>query len=268
MNKSALTFIKIGGSLITDKAQAFSLNQEALELVVQEIKAAQDYPGQIILGHGSGSFGHVAARKYQTQKGLINEHSSRGIVEVAQAAAELHQLVMKELLSVGVKALSFPPHAFMFSQDNQLESLYLDSLKKALSLDLLPVVYGDQMLDQATGCTIFSTEKVLTSLALTLQSQGYEIKQIIQCGQTNGVYDQAGRTIPLITPDNFTQYRATIVGSEEVDVTGGMLHKVKQSLELAEQGIESLIIDGIEYGSLSQAIAGKEVVGTKIRVSK
>lgn len=267
MNKPALTFIKIGGSLITHKSQAFSLNQKALELIVREIKTAQDHPGKIILGHGSGSFGHVAAEKYQTQKGVINKDSYQGIVEVAQAAAELHQLVMKELLSVGVKALSFPPHAFMMSQNNQLDSLYVDSLEKALTLDLLPVVYGDQMLDRVTGCTIFSTEEVLSSLALTLQDQGYEIKQMIQCGQTNGVYDQDGQTIPLITPDNFAQYQTSIAGSEEVDVTGGMLHKVKQSLELAEQGIESLIIDGIEHGSLSQAIAGKVVVGTKIKAN-
>ncbi len=266
MNQSALTFIKIGGSLITHKDRAYSVNQEALELVVQEIKKAQDYPAKIILGHGSGSYGHVAAQKYQTQKGILNEESYWGIAEVAQAASELHQLVMRELLEFGVRAFSFPPHAFLTSRDHQLDSLYLDSLKKALEIDLLPVVYGDQILDRAVGCTIFSTEQVLTSLALALKKQGYEIKQMIQCGQTNGVYDEAGQTIPLITPKNFSEYQKSIADSAEVDVTGGMLHKVKQSLALAEQGIESLIIDGIEHGSLSQAIAGKEVVGTKIKV--
>ena len=43
-----------------------------------------------------------------------------------------------------------------------------------------------------------------------------------------------------------------------------MLHKVEETLALAKQGISGLIIDGIEYGSLSQAVAGKSVLGTRV----
>jgi isopentenyl phosphate kinase len=46
-----------------------------------------------------------------------------------------------------------------------------------------------------------------------------------------------------------------------------MIHKVEETLELAKQGIPGMIIDGIEQGSLAEAIMGKEVVGTKVELA-
>jgi len=133
-----------------------------------------------------------------------------------------------------------------------------------LDLGLLPVVYGDQVLDEMRGCTIFSTEKVLGFIGLELQKRGYTVATIVYCGQTKGVYDRDGNTIPLINSDTFHQYSAVLSGSAGVDVTGGMLHKVEESLKLAQQGIPGLIIDGIESGCLSRAVMGEVVVGTRI----
>jgi isopentenyl phosphate kinase len=152
----------------------------------------------------------------------------------------------------------------MVARDHQLQSIYTDSLEKSLDLGLLPVVYGDQMLDMKAGCTVFSTEKVLGYLGLALQQKGYFVERIIHCGQTNGVYDADGVTIPEINSENFGHYRSVLTGSNGVDVTGGMLHKVSETLGLAEAGIPGLIIDGIEHGSLSEAIAGRPVLGTAI----
>jgi isopentenyl phosphate kinase len=152
----------------------------------------------------------------------------------------------------------------MIADNHHLRSLCSDSIEEALRLGLLPVLYGDQILDASVGCTVFSTEKVLGYLALHLKQKGYIIERIIHCGQTNGVYDADGNTIERITPENFNTYKAVLMGSNGTDVTGGMLHKVEETLALAKQGIPGLIIDGIENGSLSKAIAGKTVLGTRV----
>ncbi len=257
-------FIKIGGSLITDKTKPYTLNERALDIICREIKRAQGLGKQLVVGHGAGSFGHVPAKKYQTHKGVINNDSLQGLVEVADVAGQLNRIVVKKLIEKGVRAVSISPLSIMVSDNFVLKSLNTDSLEQLLRLDLMPVVYGDVILDTGAGCTIFSTEKVLGYLALHLKKKGYEIERIIHCGQTNGVYDSGGNTIGLITPKTFSTYQAAVTGSHGTDVTGGMEHKVEESLVLAKAGIPGLIIDGIEQGTLSQAVAGESVLGTRV----
>lgn len=259
-----LIFIKIGGSLITDKNKPFSIKEKTLETIAKEIKKAMSLGKQIILGHGAGSFAHVPAKKYQTHKGILNEASYEGIAQVADVACQLNRIVVKQLLEVGVNAVSMSPLTMMTANNFDLSQIFTHSLEEVLALGLLPVVYGDQIIDESKGCTIFSTEKVLGYLALELKKKGYQIERIIHCGQTNGVYDEDGQTIPLINSQNFAQYKQALGGSGGVDVTGGMIHKVEETLALAQEGIPGLIIDGVEHGSLSEAVANHPVLGTKI----
>ncbi len=265
MNKSTpLVFVKIGGSLITDKTKPYFLKKEALAIICDEIKRASALGKTLIIGHGAGSFAHVPAKKYQTHKGIINEESYRGIAEVADVAAQLNRIVVKALLAKGVNAVSVSPLSTIIAKNHELQSFCTGSIEELLRLGLLPVLYGDQILDTQLGCTIYSTEKTLGYLAIILKKKGYIIERIIHCGQTNGVYDADGKTIPLITPSTFENIRNVLGASGGVDVTGGMIHKVEETLALAKQGIPGLIIDGIEHGSLSKAIAGERVLGTRI----
>lgn len=259
-----LIFIKIGGSLITDKTKPYILNERALDTICDEIKRAQGLGKQLIVGHGAGSFGHVPAKKYQTHKGIINKESLRGLAEVADVAAQLNRIVVKKLLEKRVNAVSVSPLSIILSENFQPKSLATESIEELVRLGLLPVVYGDVILDTKAGCTIFSTEKVLGYLALRLKQKRYTIERIIHCGQTNGVYDADGKTILVITPENIGIYRSVLSGSRGTDVTGGMEHKVEETLMLAQSGIPGLIIDGIEHGTLSKAVAGKNVLGTRV----
>ena len=84
-------------------------------------------------------------------------------------------------------------------------------------------------------------------------------------GNTDGVYDERGNTIDKITPKNFAEVKKVLGGSKSIDVTGGMLHKVEESLNLAKKlNIKTLIINGNMENSLLKAILGKEVVSTII----
>lgn len=263
MNKPII-LVKIGGSLITDKNKPFTVKERALDIIASEIKKASQMSKTLIIGHGAGSFGHVPAKKYQTHLGLLNEQSREGIVEVAAVARALNTIVMDKIREKGSLAVAVSPLSMMTAKNFELGSMYTESLEQLLKLDMIPVLHGDQVLDTEKGCTIFSTEKVLGYLALHLKDKGYEVERIIHCGQTNGVYDVDGNTIPLINTANFDQYKSAVGDSGGVDVTGGMMHKVEETLSLAKQGIPGLIIDGIENGSLSEAISGKEVLGTKV----
>ena len=70
--KSKLVFLKLGGSLITVKDQPHTPRLDVIERLAQEIAAARSAdPGlQILLGHGSGSYGHVPASQFHTRQGV------------------------------------------------------------------------------------------------------------------------------------------------------------------------------------------------------
>jgi undecaprenyl diphosphate synthase len=265
--KKPIVLVKIGGSLITDKTKPFSLKKKALTIIAQEVKASLASGTQLVVGHGAGSFAHVPAKKYGTKDGFTDGSGLYGAAEVADTAAQLNRIVVAALLKAGVPAFTISPSAIMGAENQELSWLDTRSVEHTLMQGFLPVLYGDVVLDSGQGATIFSTERVLGYMGLALKEKGYQVKQVIHCGQTNGVYDAQGQTIELITPKTIKKHLRTLTGSHGADVTGGMIHKVEETLNLAEQGIPGLIIDGIEHGSLSAAIRGEPVVGTRVEAA-
>lgn len=261
-----LILIKLGGSLITDKNKPFTQNQEVTRRVCQEIHQAKTKTDiKFLVGHGGGSYPHTPASKFQTHLGIINGRSLRGIAEVQDAASRLNRIVVKEFLKAGENAISISPSSCMLTKDGFVKEGYLRTIFKFLDFGLLPVIYGDVVLDTKKGCAILSTERILNFLAKNSPKFSYKVIKIIHTGDTNGVYDHKGKTISVITPDSFKEFQRAIRASGATDVTGGMLHKVKESLEIAQLGISSLIINGKTPGNLNKAILGKEVKGSLIR---
>lgn len=261
-----LVLVKLGGSLITDKKKPFTERKETIKRLAAEIHTVRKRMGvHLVIGHGGGSYPHVPAKKYKTANGVANKRSLRGIAEVQDAAARLNRIITHELIGAGEDAVSLSPSSFMIANDGRVQRAFFEPLLKLLELNMLPVVYGDVVLDRKMGCCILSTEKILNFLAAELKGK-YKIEKIIHCGITDGVYDRAGKVIPLITPKNFKKIKLQIGESEGIDVTGGMLHKVEESLKTALKfEIETVIINGSISGQLKKAILGEKVQGTMIK---
>lgn len=260
-----LILIKLGGSLITDKKRSFHAKESVIRRLAKEIKEAKkSISGKIIVGHGSGSFGHIVAAKYQTQKGIINKKSVLGAAFVEDVAVQLNRIVIKNFLKAGLPVFSFSSGSFIIAKDQKPEKFFLKAVLQGLHLGFVPVVYGDVVLDLKRGFGIFSTEKVLNILASNLKKH-FKALRIIHCGDTDGVYDEKGRTIPLITKDSFSKFKKAIGVSKTIDVTGGMLHKVEESVKLVEKiGVESVIMNGNVPDGLKQVLLGKKKKGITI----
>ncbi|MCJ7805625.1 isopentenyl phosphate kinase [Patescibacteria group bacterium] len=260
-----LTIVKLGGSLITDKNRPLVSREAVIKRLAEEIKSAsKNYKGKLVIGHGSGSFGHASAAKYQTQKGIVNRNSIKGVSEVADVASQITKIVIKQLRKAGIPAVAFAPGSFIVSSGQKLQEFFIEPIKEALGCGVAPLVYGDVVFDKKQGFCIFSTEKVIGVIVGELHNK-YKIEQIIYCGITDGVYDEDGETIPLINSKTFGAFKKAIGVSGATDVTGGMIHKVQESLELAKKyKTRVLIINGIKPGNLKKAILSKKVAGTKI----
>lgn len=261
-----LYFLKLGGSLITDKMQPFTARMDALNRLASEIASAlQKRSGlRLVLGHGSGSYGHVAASRYGTRSGVRTEPEWQGFVEVWREAAALNRLVMDTLASAGLPALAFAPSACVSSRDGVVESWNLAPLSAALSVGLLPVVYGDVVFDSERGGTILSTEDLFRHLAEQLRP-----RRILLAGLEQGVwadFPACQQLLAEISASSSLAAQAVVGGSQATDVTGGMLTKVQQSLALVQSipGLEVHIFTGEKAANVENALLGTRL-GTCVK---
>jgi isopentenyl phosphate kinase len=261
MKHNELLLIKLGGSVITDKKKPFTERRGVIGRLGREIMDSfKKFKGNIIIVHGQGSFAHIPASKYKTQKGIINKQSFRGLSEVADAAIEINRIVMDVFLKIGLKAISFAPASIIVSKNEKPYSVFIEPLKRSLELGFIPVLYGDIVFDiRKRGFCIYSGEKIIGALVKKLYKY-YKKVRIIYCADSDGVYDEKGKTIPLINRKVIKKISGLVKASDSVDVTGGMLHKVKESLEVAgKYKITTYIINGLRRNNLFNIVTGNKL---------
>jgi isopentenyl phosphate kinase len=252
----AITLVKLGGSLITDKRVESAYRAEVAQRIADEVAAvwhsSEDQPMRLIIGHGSGSFGHFAAKRYHTMQGVHTPEQWRGFAEVAAAAADLNTRFTETLRAAGLPILRFQPSASLRCQNGKIVGMALAPIEQALQHGLIPLIYGDVAFDEVLGGTIASTETIFTYLV-----QQLNVVRVILAGEVEGVYGDQQQVIPEITPANFEQYQDFLGGSEGTDVTGGMLTKVSDMLALVKQfpRLHAHIIDGLAPGVLQDVLS-------------
>jgi len=271
MVESGLVFVKLGGSLITDKTRPETPRHDVIARLADEVrqalKARPDLP--LLLGHGSGSFGHWQASRYGTRNGVRGREGWMGFAQVAASAARLNRIVTDILLDAGLPILGIRPSASAHCRDGVLVRLETALIRRALEQKLIPLVHGDVALDAVRGGTIVSTEELMVYLTAELKP-----RRILLLGETRGVLSsQAGShgpqdvIIPYITPQNIATVAKSLGGSRGPDVTGGMVSKVHQMLDLVQQslGLQVHIFTGLEPGLLTRVLLEPDLaVGTRI----
>jgi len=253
-----LIFVKLGGSLITDKSRPYTARYDVIKRLCSEIHEAKKQKRfSILVGHGGGSFPHVSAKKYETHKGVISEKSWEGFAKVQDDASRLNRIVVSSLIGAGENAISIQPSASCIARNDRITEWYTKTIEVALYRGLIPVPYGDACLDEAKGCCIISTEEILRFLAKKLKPQ-----KIVMAGKTDGVLDSEGNVIKEITRKNFGEIKKSLLSSDGfADVTGGMVQKVEKAMEM---GVDVEIINGLKPGILKRSLLGEKGLGTVI----
>lgn len=256
--------LKLGGSLITEKGSPQTARREVIQRVAGEIREALDETPEfsLVVGHGSGSFGHPTASEYNIQEGLAGSNNWWGYAETAVIAARLNRLVIDALLDQGVPALPLQPSASALCHDGELVHLEIAPLEEALERKLVPVVYGDVSFDVVRGSAIISTEQIFAYLAPYLKPA-----RAILAGHVEGVFtsdplrDTGTRLVKDISVSALADMESMLAGSPETDVTGGMLSKVQIMSRLiqAQPTLEVRIISGEREGLIKKALKQSEI---------
>ena len=260
-----LTLLKLGGSLITDKSRPRTARTKMIQRLAEEISAALPKMDELLLvGHGSGSFGHVAAAKAGIGSGLVEESQRSGISSVQLDAAQLHLRVIEALGKSGALPFSISPSSSFITSAGRITTMATEPITRALDMGMLPVIYGDIVADRRWRAAILSTETLLLELTQRLRRRMFRIRRIIWLGETPGLLDADGKTIPKVTPVNFDETRDALFKTKGTDVTGGMGLRLETTWKLSSQGVTSLLLDGREPGLLGRCLEGLEVPGTEI----
>lgn len=266
INRSkSVMFLKLGGSLITDKKKVQVVRHEVLQRVTKEIGLAlRSNPNmKLLLGHGSGSFGHVAAAKYDTRGGVNTDVEWFGFAEVGGVASRLNSIVRDKLAAEGIKVITIQPSASVICRGGQITKMGIEPIVHALEAGLVPIIYGDVAFDTQQGGTIISTEEIMSYLADKLKPTW-----LLLAGETPGVLDEDGRSIPIISRDNIEEIRPMLGGSRGTDVTGGMISKVQSMMDLVQRqkNLQIRVFSGLVPGAIQKALSGdKTLEGTLIR---
>lgn len=260
-----LVFLKLGGSAITDKTRETTPKPDVIHDAARAIRAARkEIPDlRILLGHGSGSFGHFTAKK----SGYGQKDNWRAYAETGASAQRLNRLVTDIMLEENVPIVSLQPSASARTREGELYTLDTANIRTALEHNLIPLVYGDVAFDDTRGMAIASTDAIFAFLAPLLKPS-----RIIYSTAVNGIYTADPIThpdaqpIPEITPATFEQLRANVGAAHGVDVTGGMLDKLNRAIRLVRQMPElEILLIGAQAQSIQTALTQPDSVqGTRV----
>jgi len=267
MKPSGLVFVKLGGAAITDKLkQRTPLLERIHDLAGQIAQAWKTNPDiRLVIGHGSGSFGHFSGQKYNTKNGVHTSDDWRGFAEVWDDARQLNELVIHSLLSAGLPVIGFPPSAWLVTENRLPVTFQVEPIKKAIENRLIPVVNGDVIFDRSIGGTILSTEEIFNRLANELHPN-----RIILASREPGVwkdYPENTQLADALTLAEFQSSSVSAVGSAGMDVTGGMAKKISLMMDIlrGDPTMEISITSGMDSHSVFDALEGKPS-GTRLQI--
>jgi len=243
-----IVFVKIGGSYITDKKTPFTINYRALEKITDILmNTIQDK--RILLGHGGGSFAHPIVEAFSRKE------KRKAITMCQWATRWLNKIIVDHLIQRGLNAVSAQTSMVIYRSSNGFSVNY-KPLIIALRNNLVPVIYGECIHDDKGVYYVLSTEEIFRLLTPYIKPE-----RIVFVEKVDAVYDKDpvkygdAEVIPIINKENSTRILKLLGGSAGIDVTGGMLTKIRIALDIArEYGVPSIIVGGENTSDVVNAI--------------
>ncbi|WP_407422610.1 isopentenyl phosphate kinase [Methanobrevibacter sp.] len=262
-----MIILKIGGSILTNKDSTESeVDVKSLKRIASEIKSSLDNSAkELIVVHGAGSFGHPPAKKYKIGESFDeSEYPQKriGFCEIQNAVKKLNMFICEAFIEEGLPVVAIPASSFMTAINKRIVEGNLDNFKRYLSKGFIPVIYGDVVLDDELEFCVISGDQLIQYLAKNLNPD-----MVVLGTDVDGVYNKNPKTHDdAIFFDKFSSLKDldTLEGTTNVDVTGGMVGKIKELLYLADLGIESKIINAEVEDNIFKVLENEDVKGTVI----
>ncbi len=251
-----MMLIKLGGSAVTDKSKPMTARQDTIDNLAGEIASV---PGNRIIIHGGGSFGHIKAKQFELHKGYKGEGQRAGICEVQADMRRLNSLVEGALRKAGMPVASIPAGAIATFDGGRLSDFPSEVFAHYLKIGITPISFGDVVVDRSRGISICSGDDIMLRLAKDLKAE-----RCIFVTSVDGVFadfppPEGQGPVPEVRRGDRVAFSV-----RDTDVTGSMQRKLELMFEIAGSGCEVRIVNGLVPGRLADAMRGKETVGTRV----
>ena len=244
-----------------------------------------DLKTQFVIVHGAGSFGHYHAKEFgfrgvtssNVNKSFSNNPKQirEGISKTRLSVQTLHLHVLSSLVQHDVPAVGISPFATspIYEQDLDLTSLSA-SVLRALEQDMVPVIHGDAVFHDESihhyrgSGGILGGDDIVYALATYLVKQSDPATtaiDVVFITDVDGVFTSDPKSNPnaQLVPVLEISSEGAIVqknveaskSSHDHDVTGGLESKLKSAIQIAQQGMQVIIVK-CQSQSAAHAVQG------------
>ena len=264
--------IKWGGSLITDKEKMCTPDLEIIDSLSHVMHQCIDQGLDVILVHGAGSFGHLRAKHWRLNEGLLPVELFSA-QEDCKSQIEAVSIVRKEMLTLNqhvsmclskyeLKPSIKPPHRWAKNTGSDFDGDILQTFSDYQKS--ICVTFGDVVdCDGESSFGILSGDDLVVRLCEEIPN----VKRLVfAIGGVDGILKRPPEIaskedlIEVWSPDLKFEGKH----NSDIDVTGGIGLKAARGAEVSKLGIDVLIVNGSYPQRVLDACLGKEVLGTKI----
>jgi isopentenyl phosphate kinase len=249
-----MIIVKLGGSVITNKAKESSFKQKVMNNLAKEIKKANK---EIILVHGAGSFGHILAKRYNLNEGHLREDQLEGFSLTHAMVQKLNSLVLKSLHDSNIPAVSVSPHSILRLNNHKLAQMDYNIFEEYLNKRFTPVTFGDVVLDKKLGFSICSGDLLVMALA-----EHFKPEKVIFVIDEDGLYTsnpKINKNAEFISSTSVKELEGLkTTADKHADVTKGMEGKIDTIKNIARKGIDTVLLNGNKPNRLYSVLVGED----------
>ena len=266
--KNKILILKLGGSLLTEKSDPFSIRETIINNSLNQVKESKQ---SLVLVHGGGSFGHPIAKKYAITNGidLTINNQILGLSETHEAMNKLNSLIVKASIEKKLPVIPIQTSSIFIRKNRQIIVNSIEPIEIALDLQMIPILYGDIIFDMEGSFSIISGDTIILELCKNLRK--YNVSKVIFAIEKDGLYLQTvidGKsTTKLAANISFDEleYLKLATFDEKIDVTGGIKGKLKVIKEIGHCNIPVQIVNGLKKDYIMKALKSENVVSTNIK---
>ena len=254
-----MILIKFGGSVITDKSRYRTFNADAVKRLCREIKESGE---RVIVVHGAGSFGHVLAKEHNLNDGFKDRSQIPAVAQVCNDVRDLSSMIVKELNDAGLPAISVPTGSCFMMDNRRLIINDASVLASMYDKGIMPVMFGDVVMDKELGFAICSGDQIMETL-----TKVFHPTRVVFVSDIDGLYDKDPKVYDdakLIENVNNETLRKVSTDITVADVTGGVRGKMETMLRMCS-GCDCVLVNGTVEGRLLSLLKGEKVPCTIAR---
>ena len=265
--KENIKIIKLGGSLLTDKNKPFSLRKDIIKKSILQIIESNE---KIILIHGGGSFGHPVAKKYRIFDGFNPKIKDQliGLSKTQKTMNEFNSFIINEFLDNNCPAIPVQPSSIFIKDGGKIIIKSIDIIEFLLQLNIIPILYGDIIIDLQNSFSIISGDQIIVSLCNNIHK--YKIDKIIFAIEKDGIFienEKDKQNPKLLKEITFSEILSINLANldDKIDVTGGIKGKLDEIKRIHQFKIPVHIINGLKNENILKSLKNEEIISSIIK---